>query len=351
MSADARRGHARAGQPARRPDGPGGPHPRPGPRDRSDVPRGDLRPQRRRARDRARRPDVGAPGVEVDGGRATGCSASRYCAPGLAQSWFDACSAYGAPLLVAKASWVGAWTFWLVAGCSARPRPRRPRALLGLTTARPPHRWPPGATRCRGAAVGWLIALVAVLNGIAWSLLIPPLQSFDEPVHVYYGAVPGRDLQRPAPDPGLRALRGGVAIVNAVRLFDVVGNRDGAAAVDAARGPRARPRARLRASAASARAPTAASASTRRSTTGSARSPTCSTPERQPARPAARDAARVRAARRGDRAVRVPVRARAAAGAAVGVDGGGRSSPRSSRCSASCRASSTPTWAWRRRAR
>ncbi len=71
-------------------------------------------------------------------------------------------------------------------------------------------------------------ALIALLNGIAWSLLIPPLQSFDEPVHVYYGQFLAETYNVPRPVQGTVLSEEEVAIVNAVRLFDVVGNQDGA---------------------------------------------------------------------------------------------------------------------------
>jgi 4-amino-4-deoxy-L-arabinose transferase-like glycosyltransferase len=72
----------------------------------------------------------------------------------------------------------------------------------------------------------WGIALVAVISGVVWSLLIPPLQSFDEPVHVYYGQFLGETGNVPRPVAGSVLSDEEQAIVNATRLFDVVGNRD-----------------------------------------------------------------------------------------------------------------------------
>ena len=71
-------------------------------------------------------------------------------------------------------------------------------------------------------------ALVALINGIVWSLLIPPLQSFDETVHVYYGQFLAETYNVPRPVQGSVLSDEEFAIVNAVRLFDVVGNPDGA---------------------------------------------------------------------------------------------------------------------------
>ncbi len=73
----------------------------------------------------------------------------------------------------------------------------------------------------------WLCALVAVVNGIAWSLLVPPLQSFDETVHVYYGQFFAETYNVPRPIPGSVLSEDELAIVNGVKLFDVVGNTDG----------------------------------------------------------------------------------------------------------------------------
>ena len=48
----------------------------------------------------------------------------------------------------------------------------------------------------------WLCALVGFLNAAGWSLWTPPLQSPDEPVHVYYvqylaetGKVHGKEIE------------------------------------------------------------------------------------------------------------------------------------------------------------
>jgi hypothetical protein len=73
----------------------------------------------------------------------------------------------------------------------------------------------------------WLCVLVAVVNGIAWSLLVPPLQSFDETVHVYYGQFLAETYNVPRPVPGSVLSEDELAIVNGVKLFDVVGNTDG----------------------------------------------------------------------------------------------------------------------------
>jgi 4-amino-4-deoxy-L-arabinose transferase-like glycosyltransferase len=76
--------------------------------------------------------------------------------------------------------------------------------------------------------VARVAALVALINGVVWSLLIPPLQSFDETVHVYYGQFLAETYNVPRPVQGSVLSEEEFAIVNAVRLFDVVGNPDGA---------------------------------------------------------------------------------------------------------------------------
>jgi hypothetical protein len=94
---------------------------------------------------------------------------------------------------------------------------------------------PAGASvlpRARAAAravprAAWLCALVAVINGIVWSLLVPPLQAFDEPVHIYFSQFLAETGQTPRPIGGTYLSPEENAIVNGVKLFDVVGNRDG----------------------------------------------------------------------------------------------------------------------------
>ena len=73
---------------------------------------------------------------------------------------------------------------------------------------------------------GLLCALVAVLNGIAWSVLVPPLQSFDETVHVYYSQFLAETANVPRPVEGSVLSDDEIAVVYGVRLFDVVGNTD-----------------------------------------------------------------------------------------------------------------------------
>src|SRR5689334_18986702 len=72
-------------------------------------------------------------------------------------------------------------------------------------------------------------ALVAFANSLTWALLLPPLQAHDEQAHVYYvqylaetGKVP-----RPIGVNGQSYTEEQNALVNGVRLFDVVGNPTG----------------------------------------------------------------------------------------------------------------------------
>jgi 4-amino-4-deoxy-L-arabinose transferase-like glycosyltransferase len=73
----------------------------------------------------------------------------------------------------------------------------------------------------------WLCALVAVVNGVIWSLLVPPLQSFDETVHVYYGQFLAETGQTPRPIDVSYLSEEELEFTFGVKLFDVVGNRDG----------------------------------------------------------------------------------------------------------------------------
>jgi hypothetical protein len=84
-------------------------------------------------------------------------------------------------------------------------------------------------TLLRGAAKRFaaVCVLVAVANGFAWSLLVPPLQAFDEPVHVYYGQFLAETYNVPRPIGGSVYSEDELRVIYGVKLFDVVGNRDG----------------------------------------------------------------------------------------------------------------------------
>jgi len=73
----------------------------------------------------------------------------------------------------------------------------------------------------------WLCTLVAVLNGVVWSIVVPPLQSFDETVHVYYGQYLAETRKTPRPITGSVLSDDENTVVYGVRLFDVVGNGTG----------------------------------------------------------------------------------------------------------------------------
>jgi 4-amino-4-deoxy-L-arabinose transferase-like glycosyltransferase len=88
----------------------------------------------------------------------------------------------------------------------------------------------PAAVRAGVRAVpgaAWICVLIAVLNGVVWSLLVPPLQSFDETLHVYYGQYLAETGETPRPVEGSVLSDEEQLIVYGVRLFDVVGNAGG----------------------------------------------------------------------------------------------------------------------------
>ena len=193
-------------------------------------------------------------------------------------------------------------------------------------------------------------ALVALVNAVVWSLLIPPLQSFDEPVHVYYGQFLAETYNVPRPVQGSVISEEEIAIMNGTKLLDVVGNPDGAP-----------PWTEIEDRELNTALASGLGRVSQGADGGVGSYPPLFyglgavayklTPERQPARPPRGDAPRLRAARGADRAVR-----RACSCASCCRGGRGRrrrpgSSPRSSRSSASCRASSTRTWGSPRRAR
>ena len=65
-----------------------------------------------------------------------------------------------------------------------------------------------------------------MLNGVAWSLLLPPLQSSTKP-YVYYGQFLAETGKVPRPITGTVLSDEENAVINAQRLFDVAGNLDG----------------------------------------------------------------------------------------------------------------------------
>src|SRR3954454_5206203 len=107
-----------------------------------------------------------------------------------------------------KASWVGSWTMWLALGLSLVA------IVLGLVALwRGPRR---AALAC---------ALVAVLNALTWSLLVPPFQVPDEESHtgyVQYLAETGR-----VPKPGfIGSSDEENALLRALAFGSVIGVRD-----------------------------------------------------------------------------------------------------------------------------
>jgi 4-amino-4-deoxy-L-arabinose transferase-like glycosyltransferase len=73
----------------------------------------------------------------------------------------------------------------------------------------------------------WLIALIAFLNAGAWSLWTPPLQSPDEPVHVYYVQYLAETGKVPRPGPVATKSAEGMAVEAGVRRADIVANANG----------------------------------------------------------------------------------------------------------------------------
>jgi 4-amino-4-deoxy-L-arabinose transferase-like glycosyltransferase len=75
--------------------------------------------------------------------------------------------------------------------------------------------------------VVWLIALVAFLNAAAWSVWTPPLQSPDEPVHVYYVQQLAETGKVPRPGPVNTLSEEEQALEAGVRRADIVANANG----------------------------------------------------------------------------------------------------------------------------
>ncbi len=76
-------------------------------------------------------------------------------------------------------------------------------------------------------AAVWICALVAFLNASAWSLWTPPLQSPDEPVHVYYVQYLAETGKVPHPGPTKDKSDEEQAVEAGVHRADIVANANG----------------------------------------------------------------------------------------------------------------------------
>jgi hypothetical protein len=109
-----------------------------------------------------------APKVRIDGRPVDALIRLEYRG-GDRVSWWSRIGAVARRFGDGKASWVGSWTMWLAAGLS----------LLAIALAL--------ILLWRGSRrAALLCALVAVLNALTWSLLVPPFQVPDEESHTGY---------------------------------------------------------------------------------------------------------------------------------------------------------------------
>src|SRR4051812_10035452 len=145
--------------------------------------------------------------VRIDGRPADALIRIEYRAAARV-SWWSRISDVARRFADGKASWVGSWTMWLALGLSLVA------IVLGVVALwRGPRR----------AALG--CALVAVLNALAWSLLVPPFQVPDEESHtgyVQYLAETGK-----VPKPGFIGYSDEEnALLRALDFGSVIGVRD-----------------------------------------------------------------------------------------------------------------------------
>jgi len=143
---------------------------------------------------------------KLDGVVTAGAVRLAYLRPGT-ESWLGLAPVVAHRFALAKTQLAGPWLFWVVLGLAAFA------AALGLRA---------GLAPVRRAVL--IIALAAMLNGVAWSLLAPPLQAFDEPVHVYYAQRLAVTGTVPRPIPGTVLPDEMIAVVDHLRVYDVAGN-------------------------------------------------------------------------------------------------------------------------------
>src|SRR5215212_401080 len=152
-------------------------------------------------------PAATSPTVRIDGRPTDALIRIEYRA-GARVGWWSRIGDVARRFADGKASWVGSWTIWLALGLSLVA------IVLGLVALwRGPRR---AALVC---------ALVAVLNALAWSLLVPPFQVPDEESHtgyVQYLAETGK-----VPKPGFIGYSDEQnALLRALAFGSVIGVRD-----------------------------------------------------------------------------------------------------------------------------
>jgi hypothetical protein len=77
-------------------------------------------------------------------------------------------------------------------------------------------------TRRRRLSAGGAIALLATLNALSWTMLVPPFHVPDEPAHVYYAQYLGETGKLPALRPGTAEYSGDIRAALAAARFDRV---------------------------------------------------------------------------------------------------------------------------------
>jgi hypothetical protein len=144
--------------------------------------------------------------IEVGGEERPGAMSLHYLRSG-SETWLAIAPSIAHRFAQAKTRVAGAWLFWVVLVLSGVA------VAIGVRAGLAP-----------GARVPAACAAIALLNGVAWSLLLPPLQSNDEPVHVYYTQRLAETGNPPRPIAGTVLSDEENAVINAVRLYDVAGN-------------------------------------------------------------------------------------------------------------------------------
>jgi 4-amino-4-deoxy-L-arabinose transferase-like glycosyltransferase len=159
------------------------------------------------------------------------------------ESWWSVAAALPLRMSKGNAGPLGQAAFWLAVVLMLAAITLVVRALWGAAGAGP------GQTR-RIPRAAWLCALVAVINGLAWAIIVPPFQVPDENVHLAYAQHLAETGVAPRPVPGrhqlsaeqreLEALLGTPAIVgdrqNAARWYGPINEQ--AADIEADHPPR-----------------------------------------------------------------------------------------------------------------
>ena len=159
-------------------------------------------------------------GTRIDEKNVEGAVALEYVREGR-ESWLALAPTMARRFGLAKASWVGPWTFWLVLTAFVILW----TAAIGLTLK--VFRDPGGSQSARGLSGAAGCIFVAVLNAALWSLTVPPFHVPDETVHLGYAQYVAEEGRPPPQAQGAQVSPEEAEAITKTYFNQVVGNPGG----------------------------------------------------------------------------------------------------------------------------